>query len=73
MRYSSRPLSAYQRFIRGNAKVLSDHVCKELGELNLERCRSIPKGRPDADWRTLQDLVRDSPEKALFQASLAMP
>ena len=33
---------------------ITDHISKEMNELNLIRCRIIPK-RPDADWRDLPD------------------
>lgn len=33
---------------------LTDHICKEMNELNLIRCKHIPK-RPGADWRNLPD------------------
>lgn len=31
---------------------ITDHISKEMNELNLIRCQIIPK-RPDADWRDL--------------------
>lgn len=34
--------------------VLTDHISKEMNELNLIRCQKIPK-RPGADWRDLPD------------------
>lgn len=34
--------------------VLTDHISKEMSELNLIRCQRIPK-RPGADWRDLPD------------------
>lgn len=34
--------------------VLTDHISKEMNELNLIRCKKIPK-RPGADWRDLPD------------------
>lgn len=34
--------------------VLSDHISKEMNELNLIRCQRIPK-RPGADWRDLPE------------------
>lgn len=49
--YSGPAVSAFQRMIRGRASVLRDHICKEMNELNLERCRCIPKNTPGADWR----------------------
>lgn len=33
---------------------LTDHICKEMNEINLIRCKIIPK-RPGADWRDLPD------------------
>lgn len=34
--------------------VLTDHISKEMNELNLIRCKKIPK-RPGSDWRDLPD------------------
>ena len=62
------PVSAFQKAIRGGCEVLRDHICKEMNELNLERCRCIPKGVPGADWRVLQEIVAAQPERALFKA-----
>lgn len=52
--YQSDPVSWFQKRIRGNSIVLSDHISKEMNELNLIRCQRIPK-RPGADWRDLPD------------------
>ncbi|KAI5671833.1 hypothetical protein M9H77_12197 [Catharanthus roseus] len=52
--YQGDPISWFQKMIRGNALVLSDHISKEMNELNLIRCQKIPK-RPGADWRDLPD------------------
>lgn len=45
----SRPLqvSAFQRAIRGECAVLTEHICKCMNDLNLERCRcgSRPSAR----------------------------
>ena len=41
--HAGPPVSAFQKAIRGDATVLRDHICKEMNELNLERCRCIPK------------------------------
>lgn len=54
MQYQGDPISWFQKMIRGNALVLSDHISKEMNELNLIRCQKIPK-RPGADWRDLPD------------------
>lgn len=37
--------------------VLTDHICKEMDETNLIRCKNIPK-TPGADWRDLQNLKK---------------
>jgi len=39
--YGGNAVSAYQHFVRGNNTTLKDHVCKEMNELNLERCRCV--------------------------------
>ncbi|XP_010549723.1 PREDICTED: DNA (cytosine-5)-methyltransferase 1-like [Tarenaya hassleriana] len=54
MEYQSEPISWFQKKIRGNMAVLTDHISKEMNELNLIRCQRIPK-RPGADWRDLPD------------------
>lgn len=60
-------MSAFQKAIRGDCTVLHDHICKEMNELNLERCRCIPKNTPGADWRVLQEIVAANPERATFK------
>nr|AQM49847.1 methyltransferase 1 [Boechera holboellii] len=52
--YQADPVSWFQKEIRGNMIALTDHICKEMTELNLIRCKTIPK-RPGADWRDLPD------------------
>ncbi|CAN4101552.1 unnamed protein product [Withania somnifera] len=52
--YQGDPVSWFQKKIRGSSITLSDHISKEMNELNLIRCQRIPK-RPGADWRDLQD------------------
>uniref|UniRef100_A0A7N0T469 DNA (cytosine-5)-methyltransferase n=1 Tax=Kalanchoe fedtschenkoi TaxID=63787 RepID=A0A7N0T469_KALFE len=54
MKYENDPVSWFQRKIRGDADVLTDHISKEMNELNLIRCQKIPK-RPGADWRDLPE------------------
>ena len=34
-------LSAFQRAIRGSCQKLTEHICKTMNELNLERCRWV--------------------------------
>ncbi|KAI3870235.1 hypothetical protein MKX03_011923 [Papaver bracteatum] len=52
MEYENEPVSCFQKQIRANMVVLSDHISKEMNELNLIRCKKIPK-RPGADWLCL--------------------
>ncbi|KAK7314847.1 hypothetical protein VNO77_33375 [Canavalia gladiata] len=52
--YQNDPASWFQKKIRGDMVVLTDHISKEMNELNLIRCQKIPK-RPGADWRDLPD------------------
>lgn len=54
MQYQGDPISWFQKKIRGNSAVLTDHISKEMNELNLIRCKRIPK-RPGADWRDLPE------------------
>ncbi|EOA12790.1 hypothetical protein CARUB_v10025739mg [Capsella rubella] len=52
--YKAEPVSWFQKEIRGDMISLTDHICKEMNEINLIRCKIIPK-RPGADWRDLPD------------------
>ncbi|KAA8531274.1 hypothetical protein F0562_005983 [Nyssa sinensis] len=54
LEYQSDPVSWFQKKIRGNMMALTDHISKEMNELNLIRCQRIPK-RPGADWHDLPD------------------
>ncbi|KAM4106402.1 hypothetical protein ACB094_04G063100 [Castanea mollissima] len=54
LEYQDDPVSWFQKKIRGNMVVLTDHISKEMNELNLIRCQRIPK-RPGADWHDLPD------------------
>ena len=47
--------------------MLQDHICKQMNELNLERCRCIPKEVPGADWRCLEQLVAQDPSRELYK------
>lgn len=64
-------MSAFQKKIRGDSTVLRDHICKQMNELNLERCRCIPKEVPGADWRCLEHLVAQDPARELYKVQLA--
>lgn len=63
-------MSAFQKKIRGNNTVLRDHICKQMNELNLERCRCIPKEVPGADWRCLEQLVAQDPAREQYKVHL---
>lgn len=52
--YGVDPISWFQKIIRENMLVLTDHISKEMNEINLIRCKRIPI-RPGADWRDLPD------------------
>ncbi|CAM0876888.1 unnamed protein product [Alopecurus aequalis] len=54
IQYGSEPVSWFQKKIRGDSLSLSDHISKEMNELNLIRCKHIPK-RPGCDWHDLPD------------------
>ena len=60
-------MSAFQKKIRGDNTVLRDHICKQMNELNLERCCCIPKEVPGADWRCLEQLVAQDPARELYK------
>jgi len=65
--FAGPPISAFQKHIRGENTVLLDHISKEMNELNLERCRCIPKLTPGADWRVLQEIIEAQPERTLYK------
>ncbi|KAK9292062.1 hypothetical protein L1049_020016 [Liquidambar formosana] len=54
LEYQNDPVSWFQKKIRGNMVVLTDHISKEMNELNQIRCQRIPK-RPGSDWHDLPD------------------
>ncbi|KAM0835241.1 hypothetical protein ACQ4PT_063068 [Festuca glaucescens] len=54
IQYGSEPVSWFQKKVRGDTPSLSDHIAKEMNELNLIRCKHIPK-RPGCDWHDLPD------------------
>lgn len=64
---SLKQTSAFQKAVRGEAGTpLYDHISKNMNELNLERCRCIPKGVPGADWRVLEEIVKNDPSREKF-------
>ena len=65
-------VSAFQKKIRGGNIVLRDHICKQMNELNLERCRCIPKEVPGADWRCLEQLVAQDPAREMYKVGLVV-
>ncbi len=40
-----------------------------MNELNLERCRCIPKEVPGADWRCLEHLVAQDPAREMYKVA----
>ena len=72
-KYTKPPASAFQKAIRGNCEVLYDHECKEMNDINLQRCRCIPVGVPGADWRTLEEVVAKDPSKKTFHGQPLVP
>jgi len=73
MQYGGHPVSAFQKAIRGECTMLYDHISKQMNELNLERCRCIPKDCPGADWRVLEDIVRQDPSREKFKGQPLVP
>ncbi|GLI71179.1 hypothetical protein VaNZ11_016282 [Volvox africanus] len=74
LQYTGEPKSAFQRAIRGSAgSELRDHIVKQMNELNMERCRCIPKGVPGADWRVLQRVVAEDPSREFFKGEPLVP
>lgn len=73
MAYSGEAQSAFQRAIRGDCTVLADHISKQMNELNLERCRCIPKNCPGADWRVLEEIVKADPAREKFKGQPLVP
>ncbi|XWS16658.1 hypothetical protein CRYUN_Cryun34aG0110000 [Craigia yunnanensis] len=52
--YKNDPVSWFQKNIRRNMLVLTDHISKEMNELNLIRCQRIPRCA-GADWHDLPE------------------
>ena len=63
-------VSAFQRHVRGDCTVLTEHISKAMNELNLERCRCIPKDCPGADWRVLEQIVKADPTREKFKVGV---
>lgn len=43
MEFPREASSWYQRKFRGDMSILTDHISKKMNELNLIRCKKIPK------------------------------
>ena len=54
VQYQYCPVSWFQKKIRGNMVILTDHISKKMNALNMIRCQKIPK-EPGADWHCLPD------------------
>jgi hypothetical protein len=64
-------VSAFQQHVRGDCCLLTEHISKQMNELNLERCRCIPKNCPGADWRVLEEIVKADPAREKFKVGAA--
>lgn len=73
MEYVSGPMSAFQQYVRGDCTLLTDHISKQMNELNLERCRCIPKNCPGADWRVLEEIVKADPSREKYKGQPLVP
>ena len=71
--YTAPPQSAFQRAVRKDCTRLMDHISKQMNDLNLERCRCIPKNCPGADWRVLEEIVRQDPSREKFKGQPLVP
>ncbi len=69
LEYSGPPVSDFQKMVRGDETVLVHHISKTMNDLNLERCKCIPKNVTGADWRVLEEIVRNDPSREKFQVS----
>jgi len=61
MAYDKEPGSWFQRKIRSNTEVLTDHICKEMNNLVAMRMRHIPLA-PGSDWRDLPNISLNLPD-----------
>lgn len=73
MKYTKEPSSAFQAAVRGDCDTLYDHVSKYMNDLNMERCRCIPKNCPGADWRVLEEIVQKDPSRKVFHGQPLVP
>ena len=48
--YPSLPQSNYQKILRRGSKNINNHMCSNLGKINLERLQHIPQG---GSWRDI--------------------
>jgi DNA (cytosine-5)-methyltransferase 1 len=49
-KYQSKAQSDYQRYLRNGSRILSQHYCASLADINLERLKFIPQG---GSWRDI--------------------
>jgi DNA (cytosine-5)-methyltransferase 1 len=55
--YRTLATSHYQRLVRSDSPVIYNHVTTKLGELQLARCKAVPK-RPGAGWLDLPEELK---------------
>ncbi len=48
--YSSEPNTEYQKYLRENSFLVSNHVCNKIASINVERLKHIPQG---GSWRDI--------------------
>ncbi|XP_033220801.1 DNA (cytosine-5)-methyltransferase PliMCI-like [Belonocnema kinseyi] len=56
MDYDGEPVSHFQKKIRGNQRVLKDHICKMMAPLVEARMELVPT-ESGSDWRDLPNIV----------------
>lgn len=60
--YASPPKCDYQKYVRGNSKLVHNHAASKLGEINIARMKHIPQG---GSWRDIPfDLLPNGMKKA---------
>ncbi|CAA6657370.1 unnamed protein product [Spirodela intermedia] len=55
--YGSKPVSWFQKQIRGETETLNDHISKEMNELNLIRCQRIRSAPVKLSTGQMVDLI----------------
>lgn len=48
--YSSEPKTEYQKYLREDSALVSNHMCNKIASINIERLKHIPQG---GSWRDI--------------------